>query len=101
LSNIYSHIELTHFLPAMTNYFCGTGTGTVAILIIKNCLTLGSDHLPEFGFCLLKECFYVTAFVPVCNNDFESFICKKASREGIEVSDGRNEQNMWTNWFVL
>jgi len=36
--------------------------------------------------------------VSVHNNDFESFIRKKSSREGIEVSDGRNEQNMWIKW---
>jgi hypothetical protein len=66
----------------------------------KNCLTLCSDHLREFGVCLLKGCFYVTAFVSVCNNDFEKFVCKKASREGIKFPDRRNEQNMWrTNWM--
>jgi hypothetical protein len=36
--------------------------------------------------------------VSVHNNDFESFICKKTSREGIKVSDGRKEQKIWTNW---
>jgi hypothetical protein len=35
--------------------------------------------------------------VSVHNNDFESFICKKASRESIEVSGGRNSQNMSTD----
>ena len=35
----------------------------------------------------------------VHNNDFETFICKKTSMEGIEVSDGRIAQNFLRDWL--